>query len=240
MTTSAQLVSMAARAKPTETAPEASKAPERAPTNASLPILAPAHVPQPIPFSAPPAGMTAGQKAAHTRQARAMGIGPAKAEPAPKASTPARAEGVELILTIAPEGESVAVRFAFRLKGAAIEAGSVSQADRPFLSLSAVCHRFQGDELVPASGLTFEGKASADDLAEALPLMRKATASLLHAYEETEDASFPQMVLTLAGILRADRVEYTPPGGDLVSAKRGAAYITAFKASEAFKPVTPA
>ena len=245
MATSTQLAALADRAKPNpERKPDPIKpalvSDNRQPTSASLPILSPPHVPPAPVFAAPPASLPAAlspaQKAVFTRQQRAAGILPAKGEPAAKPSlSPARPDGLHLVLSIAPTAKGMAVTFAHQVGGEAASPAAVPEAERGLGFLSAICERGEGGDLVPATGVTFTGTASADQLAAVLPVMRRVTASLCQAYQDSEDASFPQMVLTLAGILRVDRVEFTPPGGEKVSVKRGAAYITAFKAGEAHK-----
>ena len=227
MTTATQLSSLAAKA---------SSAPVRQPTNASLPILGPVTTPIVHAFSAAPAGLSPAQRAAHTRAQRAAGIQPAKPDQARKPASTGRDDGLALVMTVDPAGDGLAVGFGFRSEAGPVQPSAFPETERALQFVRITCPRDSAGELVPADGLSFSGTATANELAAILPVLRRADASLLHAYEESEDPSFPQMVLTLAGIMRVDGIELRQPDGSVTMAKRGAAYIAAFKASEAYRP----
>jgi hypothetical protein len=227
MATASQIASMTERAK--NPPPPA----QREPTNASLPIMGPPTAPMVRNFSAPP--LTPAQRAVQTRQQRAAGILPAKADQPAKA-TQARPDGLDLVLIIAPTATGMLITFRF---DRATESVAIPPGETSIPLLRAISPRNKAGDLEPASGVTFASSdATEHDLAVALPLMRRLTGVLLGAYDESEDRSFPQMVLTLASALRVSRIETAQPDGTVTTAKRGAAYISAFKAGEAHKPAT--
>ena len=210
---------------------------DRQATNASLPIMGPASQPIAYNFAPAPAGLSGAKLAAHNRAQRLAGILPAKPEKGAKATPllPARGEGLELVLRIEPEDGGMEVRFTFMSGTEAAPFTAFPDHEAPLRDISAYAYRDDNGDLVPADNVRFSGSGSANTLAGVLPIMRKLDGALLGAYAETEDASFPQMVLTLASVLRVDRIDVLQPDGSVTSAKRGAAYITAFKAGEAHR-----
>lgn len=218
--------------------PAAKPAPAPAPTNASLPIMGPATQPIVHAFTPPP--MRGAQLAAHNRKLNAAGISPAKdgaaASPKPAPAT-ARPMGVELVLCIAPVEGGLCVSFAHRNGDGPCDPALVPEAEAGLSALRATGIATPAGDLEPGNGMAFTAtNATANQMAAALPLMRKLDGLLNGAYRETEDPSFPQMVLTLASGLRVDRIEVRQPDGSVAASKRGAAYIAAFKAWEAHKP----
>ena len=226
-----------APAPETTPAPEPTPAPGRQPTQDSLPKLGPVLAPMPTPTAkAPtPAGLSPAQRAALTRRAnqQANGTAPAKAGATPAPAQQARPDGLELVLAIT-EGERI-ISVSFRWERNGELAGHLAPApERAVNQLAVNAHAVRG-ELFGHNEVTLRAPAlTVSGMEAVLPTMRRINRAIEVTHAESEDPSFAQTVLVLATHLRVSRIEAVANDRTVTTAKRGAAYITAHKAGEAF------
>ena len=179
--------------------------------------------------------LTPGQRAAATRAAnRAGGISPAKNG----AAVSERAAGLALELWITEhDGDKAHLSIVFRAfdpDGRPMPEG-LGKGERalPFLRWEAWPEA--GALVGFEASRFFAVRADADEVEAAAPLMRRLDKMVRLAREELEDEFFAQAVATLAGHFRVSAVKVQGADGkNPREAKRGAAYVTALRAGEAF------
>jgi hypothetical protein len=188
--------------------------------------------------------LTPAQRAAQTRAGRLAGILPAKPEkgskaPAPAPLVPTRPQGVTLVLTVTQVFNSLEI--GFRFDRAEDSMGSLPEHERhlPALKLCAFPSSDRTTLLDHTSTEAQTSGASRSRLQTLITHMDRLERFIRLAHSSTEDDSFAQTVLALASHLRVDRVEIQLDGTELVSVKRGAAYLATHKAVEAFLASLP-
>jgi hypothetical protein len=179
----------------------------------------------------PTTQLTAGQKAALTRRANQGKTGPL-AGPVKVERKP----DVILAMVITEKPSVLAVSFVVEKamkEGTRWDLPEHEQAF-PLLTLSTWAN-LEGTELLGYGALRVAlADMPIEQLETDLPALRRIDKVCKLNREESEDDSFAQVILTLAHHLRVSEIRVVAQDKKVTISKRGAAYITAHKLTEAF------
>jgi hypothetical protein len=189
----------------------------------------------------PPSSLTPAQRAAQTRAAnKAAGTTGAKAGTA-KAIDTSRPVGMDLQLWISHGANRLELTFVpAGPDGLPMSGLATAESSLIFLRWTAypdfsVIGELGGFEICTLS-LYNPGTHT---LEAALPLMRRTDNFLALARDESEDSSFAFAASALASHFRVNSVHVRMPDGATFEGKRGAAYVTAHRLSEALMAAQP-